>query len=730
MPLFFWGRAMNIQLKLVGLMASMLLVLVVLMVVIGTSVINTIIYGLNTDLLSLTLDGRIEKIESTINVLEDSGATGIASYVKQAQREVLQQFEAETTEQRENFYVIAPQENRALFQSHMSQEEEDTGIFLSDEAIQTMVENGSGSSGYELEGIGYFTVYRYVEAWDWLIGASLPETTMFAQRQDYLITVGWTALLLFIVLLTVAFLVGKRLIATPVMTLSTVAKSIAAGNFDQSIHIRQRDEIGALAEAFRTMQTTIQQMLQDVQGLLQAIQDGQLTTRGDTENYSGGWRDLIGGVNNVVEAFIEPITTTATALACISQGDIPDKITADYQGDFNTTKDNVNELIETMEQISEVAERISIGDLSVELRKRSERDRLMNALGNMVEGMKDIAQSAEVMSTGNLLVELEERSDQDILMQALNSMIQHVKSAVLNVKDTSNTIVTMSRQLSASSEQLSNGSSEQAASMEESSSSMEEMAANIRQNTDNARQTEKIALQSAEYAEEAGRVVAETVMAMQQIAQKIAIIEDIANQTRLLSLNATIEAARAQDHGKAFSVVASEVRQLSDTTKKAAEEISQLASSSLGVSEKAGTMLATLVPSIQKTTELVQEISAASNEQSAGVEQINRAIQQADQVTQQNATIAEETASSAEELTNQARQLQDTIAFFTIDAPSSKQPPKHDWKETRSGKSKPTRSPSKHKADDREAESGLGNSPRDSQAQPAGDELDNGFEHY
>jgi methyl-accepting chemotaxis protein len=285
----------------------------------------------------------------------------------------------------------------------------------------------------------------------------------------------------------------------------------------------------------------------------------------------------------------------------------------------------------------------------------------------MLKGMQEIARSAEEMSTGNLMVSLQERSEQDTLMQALNMMILHVKSAVTNVRGTSNTIAAVSQQLSSAASQLSSGAAEQAASMEESSSSMEEMAANIRQNADNARQTEQIALQSAEYAQETERVVAETVVAMQQIAQKIAIIEDIANQTRMLSLNATIEAARAQEHGKAFSVVASEVRQLSETTKKAAEEISQLAASSLDVSEKAGTMLTTLVPSIQRTTELIQEISAASNEQSTGAEQINRAIQQADQVTQQNATIAEETATSAEELANQAQQLQQTIAFFTIE---------------------------------------------------------------
>jgi methyl-accepting chemotaxis protein len=470
-----------------------------------------------------------------------------------------------------------------------------------------------------------------------------------------------------VVVLIVVSIFGVKMVQ-PLRSLVATANRLADGDLTETIiETRSRDEIGVLADAIRTMQTNIQQMLLDVQGLLQAVQEGKFTTRGNTEGYAGSWRDLIGGLNNVIDAFVDPITVTATALARVSKGDIPGKITTDYQGDFNITRDSINELIDTMEQITEVAEQISVGNLTIDVRKRSEHDRLMSALGKMISGMQEIAQSAEEMSTGNLMVSLQERSEQDTLMQALNAMIRHLQSVVTDVQKSAKTIGTVSQELSSSSEQLSNGASEQAAAMEESSSSMEEMAANIRQNADNARQTENIALQSREYAEEAGRVVAETVMAMQQIAQKIAIVEDIANQTRMLSLNATIEAARAQDHGKAFSVVAAEVRQLSEVTKKAAEEISQLAVISLEVSEKAGTMLGTLVPSIQKTTELIQEISAASNEQSSGTEQINRAIQQADQITQQNATIAEQTASSAEELSNQAQQLQQTIAFFQVD---------------------------------------------------------------
>jgi methyl-accepting chemotaxis protein len=214
---------------------------------------------------------------------------------------------------------------------------------------------------------------------------------------------------------------------------------------------------------------------------------------------------------------------------------------------------------------------------------------------------------------------------------------------------------------------MSQGTTEQAASAEEASSSIEEMNATIKQNADNASQTEKIALKSAADAEESGKAVTEAVTAMKEIAGKISIIEEIARQTNLLALNAAIEAARAGDHGKGFAVVAAEVRRLAERSQAAAGEISKLSASSVQVAELAGSMLLKLVPDIQKTSELVQEISAASKEQAGGADQINLSIQQLNQVVQQNAGAAEEMSSTAEELSAQAEQLQETIMFFKLD---------------------------------------------------------------
>jgi methyl-accepting chemotaxis protein len=286
---------------------------------------------------------------------------------------------------------------------------------------------------------------------------------------------------------------------------------------------------------------------------------------------------------------------------------------------------------------------------------------------------------ANALAQGDLTITVESKSKDEtgMMMAALATMVEKLKHVVGDVMSAADNVSSGSQELSATAQQMSQGATEQAASAEEISSSMEEMASSIRQNTDNAMQTEKISIKSSVDAKEGGKAVIETVAAMKEIASKISIIEEISRQTNLLALNAAIEAARAGEHGKGFAVVASEVRKLAERSQSAAGEISGLSTRSVAIAEQAGEMLTKMVPDIQRTAELVQEITASSKEQDTGAEQINKAIQQLDQVIQQNASASEEMASTSEELSSQAEQLSDAVSFFRIDAGGHSRAPRH-----------------------------------------------------
>ena len=279
-----------------------------------------------------------------------------------------------------------------------------------------------------------------------------------------------------------------------------------------------------------------------------------------------------------------------------------------------------------------------------------------------------VVELATAIGKGDLQasVDIDQKDEIGKLAKTLQETVTRIREIVIDVNAVAENVAAGSQQLSDSSSQLSEGASEQASSVEETTASMEEMSSSIQQNSDNSNETERIALKVASDARESGVAVEEAVVAMNEIANKISIIEEIARQTNLLALNAAIEAARAGEHGKGFAVVASEVRKLAERSQTAAGEISELSVTSVDVAEKAGKMLKQLVPDIQKTSDLVQEISAASNEQNTGVDQINRALQQLDVVVQQNASASEEVASSAEELSAQAHKLQDNMSFFNV----------------------------------------------------------------
>ncbi len=374
-----------------------------------------------------------------------------------------------------------------------------------------------------------------------------------------------------------------------------------------------------------------------------------------------------------------PVKAMAEVANKLAQGDVD--ITLNTAGG-----DEVSDLARAMSKMTEsikmiVAEtaRLTKAAADGELSVRGETTQFKGAYREIVAGLngafdsiitplKSTAGYVDLISKGDLpdKIATEWKGDFGEIKGNLNQMIDNLTRFATDVQAAANMVATGSEQVNSTAQSLAQGSTEQASSIEEVSSSMEEMNSTVKQNADNAQQTTGIAVKSATDGQEGGKAVAATVEAMKSIADKIGIIEEIARQTNMLALNAAIEAARAGEHGKGFAVVAAEVRKLAERSQSAAKEISEVSTSSVEIAESAGKILQEIVPGIQKTAELVQEINASSNEQSTGIDQVTKAIYQLDQVIQANSAATEEMSAASEELSEQAEQLLDTASFFKL----------------------------------------------------------------
>lgn len=286
----------------------------------------------------------------------------------------------------------------------------------------------------------------------------------------------------------------------------------------------------------------------------------------------------------------------------------------------------------------------------------------------IITPIKKIVQATEIFSDGDLSFQISVNTKDEIgrLSLALNKMVGSIREMIGEIQDLSDAQVELSQQMNAGIQSISKSSNDQAANVEEVSSSMEEMVSNIQQNTDNARITEKTTINAIHGVKLGTELSQKSANAMQDVAQKITIISEIAFQTNILALNAAVEAARAGEHGRGFAVVAAEVRKLAEKSRDAADDINKVSKDGLTVAENAGQQLMKVLPDIEKTGSLVKEIAAASIEQNAGSDQINSAVQQLNQIAQQNASASDELAASSGSLFEQAQSMKKLIGRFTL----------------------------------------------------------------
>jgi len=578
----------------------------------------------------------------------------------------------------------------------------------------------------------------YFKDWDWVIGAGAYEDefqTAYVKVNSALSTLIISSLIggvILIVIMTAISLIFGGRIVTPILKIKDVALEIAKGNLRSKINVKSNDEVGELANAFHDMTTSLQEkahvakaisegnlniditvasdedelglamtdmkekiggLASEIKGLTDSVRVGNLGKRGNTSAFQGGWADLIEGLNQLIEAFVQPLEVVSQYVTQLGSGDIPDTITDQYEGDFNKIKDGMNSCIQSIDLLVNDTKSLVDAALSGNLNFRANATNhtgdyskiisgVNQTLDAVIEPVTEASSVLALMANGNLSSEVKGnyKGDHAIIKDSLNKSLEALNQLLNQTTIAIDQVTEGSNQVSQSSQALSQGATEQAAAVEEVSASITEIGGQTRQNAENAAMANGLADESRVAAEKGNQQMDQMLEAMEEInkssaeVQKIIkVIDEIAFQTNLLALNAAVEAARAGVHGKGFAVVAEEVRNLAQRSAIAAKETTELIEGSASKAEKGAEIangtaqsLKEIATGITKVTDLISEINHSSREQSVAVDQVSDALSQVDQITQSNTASAEESAATSEELSGQANHLREMISRFQL----------------------------------------------------------------
>ncbi len=479
----------------------------------------------------------------------------------------------------------------------------------------------------------------------------------------------------------------------PLKLTSDYISDISEGNIPPKITKEYRGDFNVIKNNLNQCIDAVKNMISDINILSQAAIDGRLRVRADAGRHSGDFQRIVSGMNNTLDAVIGPLEVAAGYISSISKGDVPSKITEEYRGDFNEIKNNLNQCIDAINALIIDSKMLSAAACEGHLATRARSEGHSGDFKKIIEGVnftldavtkpvEEAARCLEEMAKGNLSVSVtgSYKGDHAKIKNALNTTIDSMNELIRQVFEAADQVNAGSRQVSDASQSLSHSATEAASSLEEIGASMQQISSQTRLNAENAGKASKLASNVMAAAEEGNGKMADMQKAMNEISESsssvakiIKAIDEIAFQTNLLALNAAVEAARAGKHGKGFTVVAEEVRNLAQRSAKAAKETAEMIENSIkktgmgaAVANETAKSLGEIVAGVTKVTMLVSDIAAASMEQEKGVAQVNIGISQVDKVTQQNTAVAEEAAAASEELSSQSVELRSMLERFKL----------------------------------------------------------------